>query len=82
MNGELSFEAPSKRQTAADMGHDFAGLSKPEITTLFVNSSEEIFATVKPWVAEIHRPLTAPEELDYSAPDEALRLQWLYGIRK
>ena len=44
VKGELSFEAPSKRQTAADMGYDFAGLSKPEITALFINSSEEMFA--------------------------------------
>ena len=60
------------------MGYDFAGLSKPEITALFINSSEEMFASVKPWVTEMHRPLTAPEELDYSAPDEALRLQGLW----
>ena len=34
---ELAFSKPSKRQRAADLGHDFAGLSKAEVTSLFAD---------------------------------------------
>jgi microtubule-associated protein-like 6 len=81
---ELNFALPSKRQIAADYGHDFAGLSKGEVTALFASAGPEIqmqFAAVKPWIAEVHRPLTAPEELDFSLPDESLRMTWVYGMR-
>ena len=29
----------------------------------------------------MQRPITAPEELDFSVPDEGLKLQWIYGMR-
>ena len=81
---ELAFSKPSKRQRAADLGHDFAGLSKAEVTSLFADSSLEVknkFSAIKPWIADVQRPITAPEELDFSVPDEGLKLQWIYGMR-
>ena len=81
---ELSYSLPSKRQIAADYGHDFAGLSKQEVTALFASAPETVkekFTAVKPWIAEVNRPLTAPEELDFSLPDEALQISWIYGMR-
>jgi WD40 repeat protein/Ca2+-binding EF-hand superfamily protein len=81
---ELQYALPSKRQMAADYGHDFAGLSKQEVTALFANAPETVkekFTAVKPWIAEVNRPLTAPEELDFSLPDEALQMSWIYGMR-